>query len=520
LDKHIDVLGYLLTALVFSVGFLSARVHSTYDATVQQVSELSWRVRGLIKSDQQLGPTDLTTLLAFVRRSGDQVATASRLVNLGILLASAIVFGDGVWLLIDDVEGAPHALELLIVVLLSSVAVSVIGEVDLRRVRIDQRDAIDTSTLGRLEALATSIHDRKWSLAQAQLTALRDSYPEWGLLIELEAFICLREGDPEGGLARIQQLVAQSDDLYVSAPVGVACALAHGDTKAAAELLDAVAVRAPSASHVAELRQALALTRGDPAALFEELDTQQLRGARARASRQGLELTSQLLEAETAAVGGVHSPFAIRPEDLEQTAALLRLRNAWHSQVPTDEVSTLSQGTPLHLMLMLLLPAEVDPLDVEAATQRVLASEEAGSIEALAFVQLVLGDAREAMRSFERAVALRPRSAYAHWGMALGCLRVGWTDEALKHLRRANTAELRRPIVDLTRRVAEGGRLPAFAEVAPMFPHGIGRVERVELAILGIEVPAPPEDGTPQDRFVAAFVEAAVTAAAGVGSAR
>lgn len=41
MSAHIELLSYLLGAIVFSVGFLSARLHSSADAARRQVSDVA-----------------------------------------------------------------------------------------------------------------------------------------------------------------------------------------------------------------------------------------------------------------------------------------------------------------------------------------------------------------------------------------------------------------------------------------------------------------------------------------------
>lgn len=498
MEKHIDVLGYLLTALVFSVGFLSARVHSTFETTVREVGDLSWRVRQELVASNRLSPTDLGSLLAVVWHSDDPVADATRYVNLGILLASSVVFGDGVFLLVTDTDGPPHALGLLVVVLLSSVAVILISEADLRRVRIDQRSALAESTLGRLQALGEELQAGDLVASQTDLEGLRKTYPGWGLLRELEAYVLLRADRPQDALEHVERIIGDSEDLYISAPVGTAAALAVSDDATARRLLDRM-VALPSVPHAQTLRRALGVADGELSALFEATTAADAPAPGDRARR-----AAELWRDETRDTAGRRVALDVTPADLPETAGLLHLRAAWERGESLDDVRRLADGTALHALLELLSDGSVT-----RSAELVASSEHADTIEALGMAQLAVGSVRDAVRSFERAIRLRPASAHAHWAMAMGSFRLGWSDAALTSARRSDTLAPDDPLINLTLDMIQGVDRTKD-QVARMFPAAIGAFEQVHLGLLGLDLRTGTEARTARDQAVNAFVDAAL----------
>jgi len=504
-EKHIDSLGVLLAAITFSAGFLSARAHAVLEATVAATTDRSWNVRQALLRGEPLGPVDIADLLASVRRSADPVALASRMVNFGIVLASTVILGSALWLLAHGVEHPEHARLLLVALWSTSVAVAVIGEIDLRRVRHDQGKAIRASTLGRLELLADALDRRDFPTAQGHLDALKETYGAWGLLSELDAYLLLCTGRPEQGLATIRHLIETNEDLYVSAVVGVGCALALDEPASARALLLAAADRQPEARDIPLLRRSLSLSRGHAGALFADVAPD---GATVRRSRADGRAAAELIGAEV--VGHDRRLTLDVPVDgVDETRRLVDILRTWRTGSDPEALAGSAAGTPLHLALGLVLPSTVALPDADRLIDDVMTGTDGFTVEGLGMIHLMRGAADDAARAFERATHLMPASARAHWGMALACLHMGWKDRAATSAMRAATLMPNRPAVWLVAELAKGRPLPTVAEVGALFPYGPRANNRAELALLGFDLTGDGRAVTVHEQFAESFIKTA-----------
>src|ERR1700682_3261659 len=153
MDKHLDALGYLLAAVVFSVGFLSARIHSNLDSIVRTVSERSRGVRQALAEGRRLAPADLADLLSVIHRSTDYVAVGSRVLNWIIFATTCAVLVDAVGLSMDGARSPYNELIVICLLFVAGFAVVMFSEFDVHRVSIERRREIAASTLGRIQNL-------------------------------------------------------------------------------------------------------------------------------------------------------------------------------------------------------------------------------------------------------------------------------------------------------------------------------------------------------------------------------
>src|SRR4051794_13172046 len=110
MGAHLDVIGYLLAAVVFSVAFLIGRSQDATNTLIQAASDASWRIREVLGRGEEIAPEEIYASLAIVVEDRDSFDRATRWVNLGLFVAIAIVFFDGMRLLWAEVDGPTDAL--------------------------------------------------------------------------------------------------------------------------------------------------------------------------------------------------------------------------------------------------------------------------------------------------------------------------------------------------------------------------------------------------------------------------
>jgi hypothetical protein len=507
MDSHLDALGYLLAAVVFSVGFLSGRVHSNLDSTMRAVGERSWRVRQAISEGGRLGPADLADLLGVVHGSTDYVAAGSRILNWAIFGTTLAVLVDAFVLLFSGTEAPDHVMIVLTLLFAASLAVVVFSEFDVRRVSIERQREIDASTLGRLQKLAKLMAAEEIPEASRELSRLRETFPTWGLLVELEAYLDLLMGRPRDGLDQIESLISSDGDLHVSPIVGTACCLELGGLDSALELLTRIERREGSDDYPG-LHRALAVSAGHLSALLASRDYPTLESSaidRNPSHSVTQELIGEEIERRREPVRNL--AFDLDPAKMPQTAPLVATLGQWeHGSTLRDFDSSLALST---LLTVILEPGE--RRDVSAALQAFATKcRDPLTLESFGLVAFASGEPRTALGFFEAAIRLAPAAARSHWGRAIACHRVGWLDAASASLRRVATLSDDVPLLSITRRVFQENAAPIDPlEVANAYPSDMDDLDRFELALLGIEVEV--EGGTSiQRRFTSRLVELAL----------
>jgi hypothetical protein len=488
MDKHLDALGYLLTAIVFSVGFLSARIHSNLDSIVRTVSERSRGVRQELAEGRRLAPADLADLLSVIHRSTDYIARGSRVLNWVIFATTCAVLGDAIGLSLDGAGAPDNELVLIWLLFVAGLAVVTFSEFDLRRVSIERRREIAASTLGRIQNLGYAIVEVDVAHARRELARLRATFPTWGLLIELEAYVDLLDNRPEQGLQRIEFLIETECGLYVSPVVGTACCLQLKNRNSALRLLSRIERRGESVSDVQRIHRALAITAGHLPALLATGPSQSAY-SRGEAERDaafgaiGHEAMHPRQPAEDLSV-------ALDPIAVSQTAPLMHTMDLWDHG---SNLSDFGHEGILARLLLCVLSWETWSASEKQSVAEVLAprcsdSPDAEMLESVGLVAYTCGEPRLALRFFESAIRLAPAAARSHWGRAIACHRVGWQDAAATSLRRALTLSDETPLLALTRiRFSTPATRFDPVKVAEMYTV-LDDMDRFELALLGVDL--------------------------------
>jgi hypothetical protein len=506
MDHHLDALGYLLAAVVFSVGFLSNRIHSNLDSTVRVVGERSWRVRQAISEGGRLGPAELADLLGLVHSSTDYVAAGSRVLNWTLFTVACGVLGDAIVLRSNGAE-APDDLMIVLGLLFSaSLAVVLFSEFDVRRVSIEKHREIAASTLGRLHNLARLMAHSDIPRASRELARLRETFPTWGLLVELEAYVDLLEKRPEDGLERIELLIGSGDDLYVSPVVGTACCLELGGLDSALELLERIERCNASIGHLG-LHRALAvnaghlpalLSRRDPLAPAASLDDRTPRVA-------AQDLIGEEIERRQEPIQDL--AFDLDPAKVRQTAPLMAALELWEDD---GQLSDFAAADVLSgLLQFVLTPQEGQPA-ATALGPYAAGCHDPVTLESFGLVAFAAGEPRSALGFFESAIRLAPAAARSHWGRAIACQRVGWFDAAASSLKRVATLSDDVPLLSITQRLFQdrSSRLNA-ADLESTYSWPLDDMDRFELALLGVDVGVSGGKAL-RDKFAAGLIALAL----------
>jgi hypothetical protein len=490
MDKHLDALGSLLAAIVFSVGFLSARIHSNLDSIVRTVSERSRGIRQEIAEGRRLALVDIADLLSVIHRSTDYIARGSRVLNWVIFATTCAVLGDAIGLSLDGAKAPDNELVLICLLFAVGLAVVTFSEFDLRRVSIERRREITASTLGRIQNLGYAIIEGDVGRARRELARLHATFPTWGLLIELEAYVDLLDNHPEQGLRRIESLIETDRSLYVSPVVGTACYLQLKERNSALALVSRIERRDESVGDVQRIHRALAITAGHLPALL---------ATRSSYSRGDLER-----DAAVGAIGrGLSHPrqsvadlsVALDPIAVSQTAPLMRTMYLWDHG---GELSDFGDEDILARLLRCVLSWETQLASEKRSVARVLEprisdSPDAEMLESVGLVAYTCGEPRLALGFFEAAIRLAPAAARSHWGRAIACHRVGWQDAADTSLRRAVTLSDETPLLALTRiRFSRPPTRLDPSKVAGLYTT-LDDMDRFELALLGVDLAVDEE---------------------------
>lgn len=513
MQAHIDVLGYLLAAMVFSVGFLAARVHAAYDATEREVHEQSWRMRNALLHGDPIGPAELTDTMVATRNTADSVASLSRLVNYGLFAAMVVVYTAALALLAGGAPGPPEAVLITSMVFLGGASVIVIGELDVRKVDRDRRATIAQSLVGWIGGLSDALAAGRLAEFSARLAALAETYPNWALLTELRAYMDLIEGRPGEGFRRVGELIDAHTYLYLTPVVATACALAEGDSAAGLRLLDQLMARKEAARNLASLRTALALSW----ARMEIMAHDEL-------PDQPADIASYpYTRTDDAAPWLAHSPEQVEgftdksrvldltPAQIPQTAALIDLSRAWQRGQDERELRALAEGTPLAAALRLVLPAGTD--DAGPDVHDLLQLKDSATLETFGLIFLAQGRTRDALRMIERSIRVMPGNYRTHWAMAVVCHRLGWLTAAEASLQKMNTLLPDTPLLAVSRLAfTRPDRLPSPGDLDEFFPGGCSNFECIQLALLGIAPKTPFGTEMARERFFGLLVESALAA--------
>lgn len=485
MEKHIDVMGYLLGALVFSIGFLSAREHSQYEAVAAQVRDRSWHLRELLNRGGRVTPEDLAAELDVLRPNRDRVALLSRGVNLTLFAATAIVYVDAVRLIGSLEELPASALLITTCVFGSACAVIAIGEYDSRRVGIDEHTVVERSVLGDLDRLRGSLAAGDFPQVRSVLSALQEQHPGWHLLDELRSLVDVKERRWDAAWERVSAEGSVRSDVQLTPVIVTTAALATDRTAEGHALLARLSAEVPSRSGLV-LERSLAMLLLHADAVFCELTT-----------HVAADLDRHVRERGTSALD-------VRPADLDATRDLLQLMHAWHAPGALDDLPQGAVGSWLGVLIREATAGGADDRDGLAA----LSQLGAPALETLGLVCLAQRRSRQALRLYERAVRSAPASATAHWGRALACHQLAWSDAAVESLRRAASLGLGDALHGCTSAMLMGATA-AENEDELMSEGAITDLDKFRLGLTGVDVRVKHADASPREELISRLLASA-----------
>lgn len=515
MSVHIDVVGYLLTAITFSVGFLSTRNHATANATLRQASDVSWRVREILTRGDRLSPAELASLLVVVHRVDDVSARFARAANVVLLSAITVLSLDGLRLIAAGAHPVDAAL-LVLALLTGGIAVCVVGEVDARHVERDLRQRLGATTLGRIENLDTRIEVGDFAGIRREIGFLRRSFPNWGLLVELDAYASLHNSDPERAFETVLRHVDTNDDVYLSALVGAAAAAAMGRHDEALSLLERLGAAGLLSADEVLMRRAFCLRAAHLDELVDGGERRDVSPSAATTPSTGavvlpIDEIAGLMFEGTAATEQL--ALDVSGNDFDQLRSVLETLQAWNGRAATtalDPAATDRAGTPFGILSALVMSAPSSPQRADAVASAVelgQRSKDGLSVEAVGMCLLACGEVRPALSALERAAALSPKSPRIHWAEAVSCWRWGWQVKAEESLDRAAGLDPDDPVIAITRlRVAGEGDDEALPTSTLLLP-----TQRLQLALIRHPVPSVSPPACPREVFVTRLIEAAQT---------
>ena len=440
---YVEALGFVVAAIVFSIGVLSARLHESFNALVRQIVELSWATRVRLMEGRRVSPADIDELTAAVGDVADPVAGASKALNRLLLLVSAAIFAMALATPADAAD-PPHSRLLIGLLFATCVGVELLGELDQRAVGRRRRALVTTATLSRLRSLGQAFTEERYADASEALAALRDDFPGWGLLRELNALLDLHTGAPGSALKSIRALVAEPHpDLYLSQLIAVEAATSELDDRAALELLDDIARAEPSLPHLGRLRKALEIRLGHLDALLAPMPAPSGKREEALLWTEATIGSAAEQQADRAMSG-----LDVSPGSLPEVGRLLSVTVAWTGARTHLASDALTASSPLHLVLRRVLPDEAPsafgPRDGDPRW-------DSATLETFGVIALSQGEPRQALSLLEHAARQNPAAARPQWWIAVACRHLNWTDAAHRALDRSEILDREDPLTDLTR---------------------------------------------------------------------
>jgi hypothetical protein len=486
----IDTVGYLLAALVFSIGFLSQRRHASLDSLGKNVYDRSANIRKSIESGNPPGPSDLEEDLALGLDSRDPVAVFSRAANWLIVLSC---LGLGALGIVGTIREAGSAEDKdtqiisMVILVASAIVLTAVSEYDRRRLDVQFKTLTKGSILGTIYNFRQAMAKDQISQARDELESIAPRYPGWVLLAELLAEVEVRAGN-------------------------------WPDAQAVLDRIDEI----PAPSHfVPLLRAALEIERQDPAHGLVIVDTQSARDGASRYDtflRDGLSLMAgrpQAMFSGTAA-GTLQLPTKLYELDpdvskISEIARMVAMVSDWQSNVETTRWLAEAHDLPVAAVVRMAVSAdpEADP-DWDASLHDLLSRDEfASALNSAGMVCLARRRFTDALTLFEAAIRARSSSSTSHWGRAVACHDLAWTEAAADSLRRARSLQLAPVLANFTEQFLSGKPMthPEQYTLQTTGQEATG-LELLQFALIGAEPPVQRATDSLRSRIVSGLLTA------------
>jgi hypothetical protein len=454
MGPHLDVIGYLLAGIVFSVSLLVSRTQAATSAAIQNAVETSWRLRDAIHGPDYLNIQDVTMALAVADREPDPARNLTRIVNLGLYMAIAVAFGDAVRLLS---EGAPRPTDALLLSCLmvgAATLVFALGEFHHRYEMLRAKREINETLVGLLWRLDWALREDH-PTAAIIVSSLRRQYPMWSMLQDFECISEYLSGNFEGAIAIGERVIISGAPTYHAPLLVTASAIRLQVPHRAVEILeiaqsgtyhpsyDVLAQRAGLLA--ANLDSLVAVAAFDPnAPRLEERDSGVVRAI--------------------VHVGPRTSALNPQWQQLEPLLLADEMYGCWHADgaMPIDPMLV---GMPMSLLWQAFDGVHFDKDKLERFRTNCVRTSNSYGLETVALIELALPTPETSLGCLEQGCQIRPSSSRLHFlrGVALG--RRAWSDKArqafstseqlggldplIYHLARQKTTIYRSPSIDV-----------------------------------------------------------------------
>jgi hypothetical protein len=490
---HLDIIGWLLTALVFSTGLLVGRVHASIDATKKLANDVSWQIRSALSEGTALDVSDLRALVRSTRPESDLIARATRIMNWVVLVAATAVYADALRILRGQSDHPTDAWFLASTLLLASILVTVLGDFDVARTRDELQRSLADTTIGRLQVLDRAIAERRLDDAVEVLGYLRASYPDWTLVADVALVVQYLRGQDVGVPAQIDHGADTPSWLRVSVVAASALQSNRLDL-ATREFTQRMTL--PKGPQMEVVGDALALCSAHLEIVVgsEEVMsiTPHVSSRSSTSSLAALHVSEVNAESMSEVIHVTGLPAA--PDYFDELRQATAFAAAWEGDGDAQFPSY-----PCTLEVVEAVALRTQPVSaLEELTDPLL---DPGANEMVGLLYLVNGQPRSALRCLEAAVTSTPSSARFHWMLGLTYESLGWRDRAEGSRERAATLEPEHPLyhLDLS---------PATVETpSAVLLRTLSRLELLQLELLGHPVLDIPTAQSRRDRFVAALLE-------------
>lgn len=489
MEKHIDTMGFILAAIVISITLLGEREARRSEIQIQEVRGSLSALRTSLRALQRVSPRDVTEMVRRARVERDVLVRAARLLNSTLIGIVVVVGLDGLRLIyLEDVEHPADAALLVLGLMTGAVVTGAYGEFHARTERHRADREFKNSDLHHLAELSDELAARTPSAkADGLVATIRERFPAWDLLPELDAMLSLQRGDAESAVATLtDQNEAKADGHNF--PILLATAMSRtGQMDDCLSILETLAIRRTEDLVLRELTFDLGLANAHRSCLF------------------GAETPGPTTSTES---GSDRLSFDLSLNDFDETRELRDFGRAWTNKiVGGEEWKPTSPHHPI-TWLWALLEGSLPASGILRLREWRDTTKDAAALESIGFGLLAVRQGDEAIEMFDAAIRLNSSSPSGHWGWSLAYFDRSWAEKAVTGLKRARTCGLSEGLFQLTDLWLHKHELPPFDRSAHIFGARPTLQDKVDLSLLGIVAPLPPAE-TPQTRLAAAFIDAA-----------
>jgi len=486
-EKHIDTMGFILAAIVISITLLGDREARRSENQTNETRRSSAALFEALNAGRRLTPSRISEMVRQATVRPDSVVRAARLLN-SLLITIVVVVGlDALRLIFVQHLQHPEDAQLLVLgLMIGAVATGLYGEYHARLERRLAQSEFRKSVLGKLSSLSDHLKaEAPATKIDLLIAGIRDEFPNWGLVPELQALGYLKRGDAPAAVTMLQEQHENKFDGYTF-PVLVTTALTRtGQLDSCLPILEDFAVRHADSRVLEELLFDLGLANAHRDCLFGESRRQlatQIEGAEGRLS------------------------FDLIVEDFSETRELAEFGRAWsHPRTGTQPWAPTDTAFPITWLWQLLAGQEPSGGFDQLRAWRDI-TRDASALESLGFGLLTVGQGDEAVEMFDAAIRLNSSSPTGHWGWALAYFDRSWTEKAITGLKRARTCGLADGIYQLTDIWFHKRELPTAEGTLHILGSRPTLQDIVDLSLLGFQAPLKPTN-TPQGQFAQQFID-------------